>query len=147
MPAVATLWWWWCCCTVTFILVENAYRPWQVKSRLWMFPTYILTPLLMEYAPELLIHHIEIHERANEKTKPMTATTTTRRSRTYKTSPLSLCIWQRAAESTINNNNNTFRVRLPKLIFFPHTHTHKLRTIRSPKTSKISWKSHETECK
>lgn len=47
--------------TVTFIL-ENAYGYGQVKSRLWMFPTYILTSLLTQNAPKLLIHHIEIHD-------------------------------------------------------------------------------------
>lgn len=53
--------------TVTFIL-ENAYGHGQVKSRLWMFPTYILTSLLTQNAPKLLIHHIEIHDGQTKKT-------------------------------------------------------------------------------
>lgn len=58
--------------TVTFIL-ENAYGHGQVKSRLWMFPTYILTSLLTQNAPKLLIHHIEIHDGQTKKSHPYRA--------------------------------------------------------------------------
>lgn len=39
--------------------------PTDITSKKWIMnvPTYILTPSLMENAPKLLIHHIEIHER------------------------------------------------------------------------------------
>lgn len=51
--------------TITCIHFE---MPTGMTSKKWIMnvPTYILTPSLMENAPKLLIHHIEIHERVKK---------------------------------------------------------------------------------